>query len=217
MDSDKQVPVRVDFGGGWLDLGKFARSKAFIVNCTIRPLVSLEHWGYEKCGGLGGSAACGELTGENREAAGWQDSAVIHETGLCVWRSGASPVLEMKANPDWLLGKMALRWTGKPHCTEAVIDYKRPYDEIAHAGAVAHDAVKLKSVWRLGEAIRLSHYAQVEEGMEVPRDLPTGAIANKLCGSGWGGYELILFHDVSDRDAFASNRVGCVKIEPYMR
>ena len=51
------APLRVDFGGGWLDVPRHARKGAFIVNCAISPLVSLTNWGYEQQSGLGGSGA----------------------------------------------------------------------------------------------------------------------------------------------------------------
>jgi len=52
--------------------------------------------------GLGGSAAHALLNGKDPVQSeldlgvGWQDPAVIRETGLCVWRSGSKPVLDFK-------------------------------------------------------------------------------------------------------------------------
>ena len=103
-----EVALRVDFGGGWLDVPKLAQNGAYIVNCTISPLVSLSDWRYKQGGGLGGSAAYAMLVGLNaidselNLGVGWQDPAVISETGLCVWRSGPKPQLHFKANPDFL-------------------------------------------------------------------------------------------------------------------
>ena len=119
------VPVRVDFAGGWLDVPKFSRPNGFVVNCAISPMVSLQSWPYEKNAGLGGSAAWSVLNGWNPidselTTAGWQDGAIITETGLCVWQSGPRPVLELKRNPHWLAGKMVelrrsyLQFLGKP-------------------------------------------------------------------------------------------------------
>ena len=52
--------------------------------------------------GLGGSAAHALINGRDPVQSeldlgvGWQDPAVIRETGLCVWRSGPKPVLDFK-------------------------------------------------------------------------------------------------------------------------
>ncbi len=97
-EKETEIPLRVDFAGGWTDHPKFAWPGAFIVNCAITPFVSLDKWPYHKPGaGLGGSAAWDILNGgdgftfEEENGAGWQDPAIIHETGLCVWRSGRAP------------------------------------------------------------------------------------------------------------------------------
>jgi hypothetical protein len=58
-------PLRVDFGGGWLDVPKHARPGAYVVNCAISPLVSLNNWPYQLCGGLGGSGAHALLSGKD--------------------------------------------------------------------------------------------------------------------------------------------------------
>ena len=95
-----EAPLRVDFAGGWLDVPRLARPNAYLVNCAISPLVSLRHWPYHAKSGLGGSGAYALLQGDSGVASelnlgvGWQDPAVIHETGLCVWRSGAKPALD---------------------------------------------------------------------------------------------------------------------------
>ena len=52
-----QQKMRDAFAGGWLDVPRFAREGAFIVNCAVSPLVSLRHWPYERNSGLGGSGA----------------------------------------------------------------------------------------------------------------------------------------------------------------
>jgi len=46
-----------------------------------------------------------------------QDPAVIAQTGLCCWRSGARPELDFKTPGDFLRGCMALLWTGQSHTT----------------------------------------------------------------------------------------------------
>jgi len=154
----QQVPLRVDFAGGWLDVPKLARPGAFIVNCAIQPLVSLTSWPYEIGAGLGGSAAKAILEGRDGVASeiatgvGWQDPAVIRETGLCVWRSGARPLLETKSDPAMLVGRMALLWTGKTHNTPGLVDRPRDYDLIEKAGALA-----AKAVARMAEEIRNSN------------------------------------------------------------
>jgi len=89
-----QAPLRVDFAGGWLDVPRYSRPDAYIVNCAISPLVSLKSWPYRPKSGLGGSGAYAMLSGDDGVVSelnlgvGWQDPAVINETGLCVWRSG---------------------------------------------------------------------------------------------------------------------------------
>src|SRR6185295_7341183 len=90
----EEAPLRVDFAGGWLDVPRFARAGAYVVNCAISPTVSLRDWPYERNAGLGGSGAWALLNGKDGVGSeldlgvGWQDPAVISETGLCVWRSG---------------------------------------------------------------------------------------------------------------------------------
>ncbi len=90
------VPLRVDFAGGWLDVPRYARKGSYVVNCAITPMVSLCEWPYEKRSGLGGSGAWAMLEGRDPVASelalgvGWQDPAVIAETG-CAY--GAPAVL----------------------------------------------------------------------------------------------------------------------------
>ena len=142
-----ELPLRVDFAGGWLDVPKFAVPGAFIVNVTIEPRVSLASWPYERNAGLGGSAAWSMLNGSDGVASeldlgvGWQDPAVIAEGGLCAWRSGARPVLDAKRSGDCLRGRMALWWSGASHDTPSVVDQRRDFERIKSAGAVARDAV----------------------------------------------------------------------------
>jgi len=127
----REAPLRVDFAGGWLDVPRHARQGAYIVNCAISPLVSLRRWPYERNAGLGGSGAWALLNGKDgiiSEAAlgvGWQDPAVISESGLCVWRSGKMPGLEIKTDGAMIRGRMALHWTGKAHDTPAIASKNR--------------------------------------------------------------------------------------------
>ncbi|MEY4243233.1 MAG: hypothetical protein RLZZ245_818, partial [Verrucomicrobiota bacterium] len=94
VQAPTEAPLRVDLAGGWLDVPRFSRPGEYIVNCAISPLVSLREWPYEKQAGLGGSGAWALLNGRDGVESeidlgvGWQDPAVIRETGLCVWRSG---------------------------------------------------------------------------------------------------------------------------------
>lgn len=212
----ESVPLRVDFGGGWLDVPRFARAEGFIVNCAITPGVSLEHWPYHRNAGLGGSAAWAALNGRDPLAedlasgAGWQDPAIIRETGLCVWRSGPKPVLEIKTRGEFLVGRMGLLWTGKPHDTAALADRERDFEEIQVAGNWGRRAVWQDNYAALLQAVRMSYAAQQHEGMEKLSNLP-GALARKYCGSGHGGYAVYLFDCRDSRD-----QSGLVPIEPFI-
>ncbi len=215
------APLRVDFGGGWLDVPRLSREGAFIVNCAISPTVSLRDWPYERNAGLGGSGAWALLNGRDGVSAeldlgvGWQDPAVIAETGLCVWRSGQRPVLEVKTSGDFLRGRLALHWTGIEHDTPAMVSGERDYDAIARAGATARQAVWSNDLPQLADGVRQSFAVQRNEGMAaLPADLP-GALAWKYCGGGFGGYAVYLFADAVRRDA-ACARPGFRLIEPYV-
>lgn len=215
------APLRVDFGGGWLDVPRLARAGAFIVNCAISPTVSLRAWPYERNAGLGGSGAWALLNGKDGIGSeldlgvGWQDPAVIAETGLCVWRSGPRPVLDVKTSGECLRGRMALHWTGTEHDTPAMVGGARDYDAIARAGATARAAVWANDFTGLAEAVRQSYAVQRAEGMaELRGDLP-GALAWKYCGGGFGGYAVYLFTEAAQRDA-ACATAGLRAIEPYV-
>lgn len=215
------VPLRVDFAGGWLDVPKLARKNGYVVNCAIQPLVSLVDWGYEKQSGLGGSAAHALLKAQNAVTSelalgvGWQDPAILTETGLCVWKSGPRPVLDLKANPDWLKGKMLLYWTGKSHHTPGLTDMKRNYTDIVRAGALARTAVQKSDFKMLARATALSYQTQLDEGMEPLPTIP-GASASKYAGGGHGGYALYLFDTKAARNR-AARRKDTKIIEPYLR
>lgn len=214
LNAPAEAPVRVDLAGGWLDVPRFARSGGYIVNCAVSPLVSLYHWPYETCAGLGGSGAHALLMakdGVQSELAnnvGWQDPVVIKETGLCVWRSGRRPVLDIKVNPSFLRGKMAIFWTGKQHTTKDLADLDRDYDLLFKGSLVGRDAAIHKDIDKLAEAINITHEVQLKEGMDP---LPSfGEKAKKYSGGGHGGYALYLF----DERPYYSNLLA---IEPYMR
>jgi cytidyltransferase-like protein len=216
-----QAPLRVDFAGGWLDVPRFARPGGCIVNCAISPLVSLRHWPYRARAGLGGSGAYAMLRGndgvrsELNLGVGWQDPAIIAETGLCVWKSGEEPRLEFKRDGEMLRGRMALLWTGIPHDTPAVADLRRDFDGIYRAGQVAREAVYRESLDALAEAVCRSYRAQLQEGMQPLPEVPE-ALAWKYCGGGWGGYALYLFPTNKDRDQWVE-RDGVMAIEPYLK
>lgn len=226
------APLRVDFGGGWLDVPKFARAGGYVVNCAISPTVSLQDWPYERNAGLGGSGAWALINGKNGVEAeldlgvGWQDPAVIAETGLCVWRSGATPELEIKHNADFLRGRMVLYWTGIPHDTPGTVENERDFDAIEAAGKTARDAVWASSLVGLADAVKQSYAVQRAEGMEplpgevggaeiIPADLQSGLLAWKYCGGGFGGYAVYLCADEKTRNSL-SEIDGFRVIEPYV-
>jgi cytidyltransferase-like protein len=215
------APLRVDFAGGWLDVPRFAREGAYVVNCAISPVVSLRSWPYKQNAGLGGSGAWALLNGRDGVASeldlgvGWQDPAIIAETGLCVWRSGQRPLLEVKHNAAFLGGRMALYWTGTPHDTPDLVHRPRDYDAIERAGATARDAVWRSDLGLLAEAVRQSYAMQRAEGMDaLPADV-AGALACKYCGGGYGGYAVYLFGETAQRDA-ACERADFRPIEPFV-
>lgn len=215
------APLRVDFAGGWLDVPRFARPGAFIVNCAISPTVSLRDWPYNQNAGLGGSGAWALLNGKDGVAAeldlgvGWQDPAIIAETGLCIWRSGPHPVLELKHNGEFLRGRLALYWTGSDHDTPDLANRPRDFDAIERAGATAREAVWRSDLPQLAAAVRQSYAMQLGEGMHpLPADVP-GALACKYAGGGFGGYAVFLFSDQAQRDA-ACTRKDFRPIEPYL-
>lgn len=216
-----RIPVRVDLAGGWLDVPKLARPGGYIVNCAISPTVTKDEWPYAKNAGIGGSAAWALLNGKNPVEAeleagvGWQDPAIIMETGLCVWASGPQPKLVCKWDPEALLGgRLALYYTGGSHVTANLVDAKRDYDAILEAGKVGHMAVQSQSVMVLRRTIHLSYEAQLAEGMKPLPEIQ-GTVC-KYCGSGWGGYALYYFQDSKTRDAYASIEAdGWMAVEPF--
>ncbi len=222
VQAPTEAPLRVDFAGGWLDVPRFSRPGEFIVNCAISPLVSLREWPYEKQAGLGGSGAWALLNGRDGVdsefdlGVGWQDPAVIRETGLCVWRSGEKPVLDFKHNGDFLIGRMAIYWTGSSHDTPAVAGNSRDYDRIAQSSRIARQGVFNADIQHLAEGVQLYHEAQLAEGMETLPDIE-GSIAHKYCGGGHGGYALYLFDKASDREAALSSHSDLRAVEPFLR
>ena len=219
--SPKVAPLRVDFAGGWLDVPRHARPGDFVVNCAIQPMVSLRDWGYERNAGLGGSGAWALLNGntgveeEINLGVGWQDPAIIRETGLCVWRSGPKPSLEIKTDGGMIRGLMALWWSGKSHDTPSMADQKRDYAAIAAASRIAREGVMKQDVSLLGQGVAASYAVQLAEGMN-PLPEAEGCLSRKYCGGGFGGYALYLFGSEKERTHFVTSTSGARTIEPYI-
>jgi len=220
-----ELPLRVDLAGSWLDVPELARADGFVVNCAITPGISLWEWPYESEAGLGGSAAWVMLQGEQpletemAQGAGWQDPAVIAETGLCVWRSGKRPVLDLKRSGDLLKGRLALYWTEKrEERTWLQRQWNSPRDlaAIAAASQIAREAVLNEDIEKLAAAMQATYKMQLAEGMSP---LPEGdALVMKYCGRGWGGYAVALFACQADRDQQTSAEGERWRsIEPFCR
>ena len=223
IKTPNEAPLRVDLAGGWLDVPEHARDDGFIVNCAISPTVSLHNWPYETQSGLGGSGAWALLNGKDGVQSeldlgvGWQDPAVIKETGLCVWKSGKKPYLVLKRNGDMLKGKMALHYTGSSHDTPSYVKINRDYNLLARASRLAYAGVQNNNLEQLCTGISMNYEVQLKEGMDA---LPAieNVIATKYCGGGFGGYILSVFYNKIDRDKFINNyqHLGAIKIEPYI-
>jgi cytidyltransferase-like protein len=222
VQAPTEAPLRVDFAGGWLDVPRFSRPGEFVVNCSISPLVSLREWPYEKQAGLGGSGAWALLNGRDSFESeldlgvGWQDPAVIRETGLCVWRSGVAPVLDFKRNGDFLTGLLAILWTGKPHDTPGAANLPRDYDGIARSARVAREGVLHADPRRIAEGVDLFYSTQLAEGMDPLPEI-TGALARKYCGGGHGGYALYLFESPALRDQAIASTPDLRAVEPFCK
>jgi cytidyltransferase-like protein len=221
IQAPQEVPLRVDFAGGWLDVPRFSKKGGFIVNCAITPLVSLNKWEYEKKSGLGGSAAWAILNGKDgikselNLGVGWQDPAIIYETGLCVWNSGVKPELYLKRNCNMLKGLMAIYFTNDDHDTPLIVDIKRNYSLIYKAGQIACEAIINEDLTQLANAVRVSYKVQLNEGMNHLLEVDN-CIAQKYCGGGWGGYALYLFSSKLDRENFVNDNPQAKSIEPFM-
>lgn len=222
VQAPTEAPLRVDFAGGWLDVPRFSMPGEFIVNCAISPLVSLREWPYEKQAGLGGSGAWALLNGrdgiesEINLGVGWQDPAVIRETGLCVWRSGHTPILDFKRNGDFLKGCLAISWTGTPHDTPGVVNIARDYAAIAHSSRIAREGVLRATPRQIAEGMTLYHATQLEEGMDPLPEMP-GALAHKYCGGGHGGYALYLFDNPQLREHAIAHTPDLRAVEPVCK
>ena len=210
----KKIPLRVDFAGGWLDVPSLSIEGAFIVNCTINKFMD-DDCEFKPGAGVGGSAAWWVYRGEDtleseiNNGVGWQDPAIVTETGLCAWRSGNLPVLELKINPDFLQNRMALFYDKTPHDTPSLRDINRNYDLIEEAGKIAYEGIKNKDLSLIDMAINESYEAQLNEGMKKLKSY--GENSKKYCGSGWGGCSLYMF------DNYNEVPDHMIKIQPYIR
>lgn len=216
------VPLRVDFAGGWLDVPAYAIPGEFVVNCSISPTVSLKEWLYRKGAGLGGSGGWSVLNGwdpvrsELGLGVGWQDPAVIAETGACVWKSGPKPELDFKNTGDFLRGLMAVFDTRVKHDTPGLAGLERPFPKIAKAGRIARLGVQQQDVGVLAVAVQMSYALQLEEG-QPPLERIGDSIAHKYCGGGHGGYALYLFETPEARAEAIGMCPDLYPVEPYCR
>lgn len=216
------APLRVDFAGGWLDVPANAIPGEFIVNCSVSPTVSLREWNYRQGAGLGGSGGWSVLNGwdpvrsELGLGVGWQDPAVIAETGACVWKSGPLPELDFKNTGAFLKGKMAVFDTQIKHDTPGLAGLQRNFSKIAKAGRVARLGVLQQDVVVLSVAVQMSYRLQLDEGM-APLPRIGESLAHKYCGGGHGGYALYLFEGEEARAAALEENDNLYPIEPYCR
>lgn len=216
------VPLRVDFAGGWLDVPAHAIPGEFVVNCSISPTVSLKEWNYRQGAGMGGSGGWSVLNGwdpvgsELGLGVGWQDPAVIAETGACVWLSGARPVLDFKNTGEFLRGCMAVYDTRIKHDTPGIAALDRNYAKIAKAARVARLGVLEQDITVLAVAVNLSYQLQLEEGM-LPLERIGNSLAHKYCGGGHGGYALYMYETPEERAAALESCPYLYPIEPYCR
>lgn len=218
----RHVPLRVDFAGGWLDVPENAIPGEYVVNCAVSPTVSLKEWKYRQGAGMGGSGGWSVLNGwdpvssELGLGVGWQDPAVIAETGACVWQSGRYPVLDFKNTGDFLQGRMAIYDTRIKHNTPGLAGLQRNFRKIAKAARVARMGVLEQDVTVLAVGVQLSYQLQLEEGM-APLESIGASLAHKYCGGGHGGYALYLYESEEDRAAALASCPYLYPIEPYCR
>ena len=215
-------PLRVDFAGGWLDVPENAIPGEYIVNCAISPTVSLKEWLYRQGAGLGGSGGWSVLNGWDPVASelglgvGWQDPAVIAETGACVWKSGPKPVLDFKNTGEFLRGRMAVYDTRIEHNTPGLACLERNFPKIAKAGRVARLGVQEQDITVLAIGVQMSYNLQLEEGM-LPLPKIGDCLAHKYCGGGHGGYAVYLYETPEAREEALEACEDMYPIEPYCR
>lgn len=222
MKAPKHVPLRVDFAGGWLDVPEYSIEGAYIVNCAVSPTVSLREWLYRKGAGMGGSGGWSVLNGwdpvgsELGLGVGWQDPAVIAETGACVWKSGHKPVLDFKNTGEFLRGRMAIFDTRIKHNTPGLAGLERPFRKIAKAASVARLGIKEQDVAVLAIGVQMSYQLQLEEG-QAPLPEIGECMAHKYCGGGHGGYALYLYETPEAREAALESCEDLYPVEPFCR
>ena len=90
------------------------------------------------------------------------------------------------------------------------------YKRQEEAGRIAKQAVHEREFDLLAKAVATSYQAQLGEGMQELAAIE-GAVANKYCGGGHGGYALYLFSDQTARDAAVAANEPMRPIEPYCR
>lgn len=216
------VPLRVDFAGGWLDVPENSIPGEYVVNCSVSPTVSLKEWLYRQGAGMGGSGGWSVLNGWDPVASelglgvGWQDPAVIAETGACVWKSGHKPVLDFKNTGSFLRGRMAVYDTRIKHNTPGLAGLSRDFTKIAKAARIARLGVQEQDVTVLAVAVQMSYQLQLEEGQAPLPDIG-GQLAHKYCGGGHGGYALYLYETEEARNAALDACEDLYPIEPYCR
>ena len=216
------LPLCVNFTGEGLDIAGFPRGGAYVVNCAITPFVSLVKWPYERNSGLGGSSAWAMLEGKNpiqserERRMGWQAPAVISDTGFCVWKSGAKPVLDFKNTGDFLKGKMAIYHTSMAHNTSSLMGVTRDYKRIVQSSLIAKEGVRENNPDILAAGVALYYDIQRDEGM-TPLPEIGNSQAKKYLGGCQGGYALYLFENEKERDEAVSSHPKMMAIEPYYR
>lgn len=222
MKAPKHVPLRVDFAGGWLDVPEYSIEGAYIVNCAVSPTVSLREWLYRKGAGMGGSGGWSVLNGwdpvgsELGLGVGWQDPAVIAETGACVWKSGHKPVLDFKNTGEFLRGRMAIYDTRIKHNTPGLAGLERPFRKIAKAASVARLGIKEQDIAVLAIGVQMSYQLQLEEG-QAPLPKIGDCLAHKYCGGGHGGYAVYLYETPEAREAALESCEDLYPVEPFCR
>lgn len=222
MKAPKHVPLRVDFAGGWLDVPEYSIEGAYIVNCAVSPTVSLREWLYRKGAGMGGSGGWSVLNGwdpvgsELGLGVGWQDPAVIAETGACVWKSGRKPVLDFKNTGEFLRGRMAIFDTRIKHNTPGLAGLERPFKKIAKAASVARLGIKEQDIAVLAIGVQMSYQLQLEEG-QAPLPKIGDCLAHKYCGGGHGGYAVYLYETPEAREAALESCEDLYPVEPFCR
>lgn len=222
MKAPKHVPLRVDFAGGWLDVPEYSIEGAYIVNCAVSPTVSLREWLYRKGAGMGGSGGWSVLNGwdpvgsELGLGVGWQDPAVIAETGACVWKSGHKPVLDFKNTGEFLRGRMAIFDTRIKHNTPGLAGLERPFKKIAKAASVARLGIKEQDIAVLAIGVQMSYQLQLEEG-QAPLPKIGDCLAHKYCGGGHGGYAVYLYETPEAREEALESCEDLYPVEPFCR